>query len=346
MVTAEETPRHHRHDRADRRRDRRQPARQHPRTRGRPPAAAAPAGVVGPSPRAQRRARPPRTEPKQRQPSRRREPKSRGRSRTTTSAAPKSRPSRTITVNGSVIDTMYGPVQVQVTVRGSRIVSAHAIDYPQGGGRDQEINSRAIPQLDKETIAGAERADRHGVRGDVHLRRLPPVAPVGTRRGTPGGVTMTTATDSRRAPQRRGARGTAAGPRCSSSIRRAPTAGRAAAAGASRGHPGCGGANAPSARHPAESATTVVNGTSVDTRVRTGAGAAAHPRPVASCPRRRSTIRRAAAATAQINSFAIPILQKETVAAQSAQIDTVSGATFTSDGYRTSLQAALDAAHL
>jgi uncharacterized protein with FMN-binding domain len=47
---------------------------------------------------------------------------------------------------------MYGPVQVQVTVRGSRIVSSHAINYPQGGGRDQEINSVAIPQLDQETL--------------------------------------------------------------------------------------------------------------------------------------------------------------------------------------------------
>ncbi len=34
------------------------------------------------------------------------------------------------------------------------------------------------------------------------------------------------------------------------------------------------------------------------------------------------------------------------MAAQSARIDTVSGATFTSDGYRRSLQSALDAAHL
>jgi uncharacterized protein with FMN-binding domain len=47
---------------------------------------------------------------------------------------------------------MYGPVQVQVTVRGNRIVRAHAIDYPQGGGRDQEINSRAVPQLDQEAV--------------------------------------------------------------------------------------------------------------------------------------------------------------------------------------------------
>jgi uncharacterized protein with FMN-binding domain len=48
----------------------------------------------------------------------------------------------------------------------------------------------------------------------------------------------------------------------------------------------------------------------------------------------------------EINSYALPILKQETLAAQSADIDTVSGATVTSDGYLQSLQAALDAAHL
>ena len=48
----------------------------------------------------------------------------------------------------------------------------------------------------------------------------------------------------------------------------------------------------------------------------------------------------------QINAYALPILKQETLAAQSADIDSVSGATVTSDGYRESLQAALDAAHL
>jgi uncharacterized protein with FMN-binding domain len=47
-----------------------------------------------------------------------------------------------------------------------------------------------------------------------------------------------------------------------------------------------------------------------------------------------------------ISAFALPILQREAIAAQSGTIDTVSGATFTSDGYRRSLQSALDAAHL
>ncbi|MFF8907392.1 FMN-binding protein [Streptomyces olivaceoviridis] len=48
----------------------------------------------------------------------------------------------------------------------------------------------------------------------------------------------------------------------------------------------------------------------------------------------------------EINSYALPQLRREALAAQSAQIDTVSGATYTSDGYRQSLQSALDSAGL
>ena len=46
----------------------------------------------------------------------------------------------------------------------------------------------------------------------------------------------------------------------------------------------------------------------------------------------------------RINSYALPILVDETVQAQSASIDMVSGATVTSDGYLQSLQSALDQA--
>ena len=48
----------------------------------------------------------------------------------------------------------------------------------------------------------------------------------------------------------------------------------------------------------------------------------------------------------QINARAIPILVQETLDAQSADIDMVSGATVTSAGYLESLQAALDQAGL
>jgi uncharacterized protein with FMN-binding domain len=46
----------------------------------------------------------------------------------------------------------------------------------------------------------------------------------------------------------------------------------------------------------------------------------------------------------EITDFAVPQLTQEALAAQSAGIDTVSGATYTSEGYIRSLQSALDKA--
>jgi uncharacterized protein with FMN-binding domain len=48
----------------------------------------------------------------------------------------------------------------------------------------------------------------------------------------------------------------------------------------------------------------------------------------------------------EINSYALPVLIQETLDAQSADIDMVSGATVTSVGYQQSLQSALDQAGL
>lgn len=47
---------------------------------------------------------------------------------------------------------------------------------------------------------------------------------------------------------------------------------------------------------------------------------------------------------ARINDQAVPILVSETLAAQSVEIDMVSGATYTSEGYLESLQSAIDQA--
>ena len=49
--------------------------------------------------------------------------------------------------------------------------------------------------------------------------------------------------------------------------------------------------------------------------------------------------------SAQISSRAAPVLRSEVLQAQSATVQTVGGATITSDAYLTSLQAALDAAN-
>jgi uncharacterized protein with FMN-binding domain len=48
----------------------------------------------------------------------------------------------------------------------------------------------------------------------------------------------------------------------------------------------------------------------------------------------------------QINAYALPVLAQEAAQAQSSNIDAVSGATVTSDGYIQSLQSAIDQAHL
>jgi uncharacterized protein with FMN-binding domain len=47
----------------------------------------------------------------------------------------------------------------------------------------------------------------------------------------------------------------------------------------------------------------------------------------------------------EINGYAIPRLERETLRLQGAAVDTVSGATYTSEGYRSSLQSAIDQAH-
>lgn len=48
--------------------------------------------------------------------------------------------------------------------------------------------------------------------------------------------------------------------------------------------------------------------------------------------------------SAQISQFSIPILSQEVLSAQGSSIDAVSGATYTSEAYAKSVQAALDAA--
>lgn len=61
--------------------------------------------------------------------------------------------STTRTVTGDPIDTRFGPVQVQITVRNGTITAVNAVEYPQDSPRDQQINAFAIPQLNQEALA-------------------------------------------------------------------------------------------------------------------------------------------------------------------------------------------------
>jgi len=55
-------------------------------------------------------------------------------------------------VTGQVADTRWGPVQVQLTIAGRKITDVAVVQYPNGNGRDQEINSQALPILIQETM--------------------------------------------------------------------------------------------------------------------------------------------------------------------------------------------------
>jgi uncharacterized protein with FMN-binding domain len=68
------------------------------------------------------------------------------------------------TVTGSVASTRWGDVQVAITVSGGRITDVTVPEYPNGNGRDQEINAYALPVLVKETLS-AQSADIDMVSG-------------------------------------------------------------------------------------------------------------------------------------------------------------------------------------
>ncbi|HEY3878992.1 MAG TPA: FMN-binding protein [Trebonia sp.] len=57
------------------------------------------------------------------------------------------------TVTGAAWPTVYGPVQVKITVSGGKITAAAATEYPTDTPRDAQINAFAIPQLNAEAVA-------------------------------------------------------------------------------------------------------------------------------------------------------------------------------------------------
>jgi uncharacterized protein with FMN-binding domain len=53
---------------------------------------------------------------------------------------------------GDAVGTRYGPVQAKITVSGGMITAVDVPEYPNGNGRDRQINERAIPRLISETL--------------------------------------------------------------------------------------------------------------------------------------------------------------------------------------------------
>jgi uncharacterized protein with FMN-binding domain len=84
-------------------------------------------------------------------------PSASGSSSASSSASASSSPSSIAgaakTVTGTATDTIYGPVEVQITVKNGKVTAAQAVQYPQDSPRDQQINSYAIPVLNQEAVS-------------------------------------------------------------------------------------------------------------------------------------------------------------------------------------------------
>jgi len=86
---------------------------------------------------------------------------------TSAAPAPTHRSVAPLVVDGDSVSTPYGDVQVEVTLSAGRITAVRALQYPQQSGRDQEINSQAIPQLESQVLS-AQSARVDGVSGATY----------------------------------------------------------------------------------------------------------------------------------------------------------------------------------
>jgi uncharacterized protein with FMN-binding domain len=72
------------------------------------------------------------------------------------SATPKASattPAATRTVTGTVASTQYGPMQVQVTLAGTKITKVTVLQRTDDGAESDQIDANAIPKLTSETLA-------------------------------------------------------------------------------------------------------------------------------------------------------------------------------------------------
>ncbi|MFF3614099.1 FMN-binding protein [Streptomyces sp. NPDC002580] len=81
-------------------------------------------------------------------------------------ASPKAPAAQTRVITGKLAQTQYGPVQVRVTLSGTRITKAEAVQAP-SGGQSTQISGDAVPKLNQEAVAAGS-ADIDAVSGATY----------------------------------------------------------------------------------------------------------------------------------------------------------------------------------
>ncbi|MDQ1039863.1 uncharacterized protein with FMN-binding domain [Streptomyces sp. V3I8] len=214
------------------------------------------------------------------------------------------------TLTGDVVKTDYGNVQVRITVAGGKITSAAAVQAPTGG-RSTTVSTDAVPKLNKAAITAGS-ADIDAVSGATY---------------TSGGYkkSLQSALDQAGAPGDGAADASGTG---------GTGGGSGSDSGSGAGDASGSGAGAAQAKTVTGKAVTTDYGP-VQVRVTVTGGKITEAEAVQQPKGGRSD---------QISGDAVPKLNAAAVAAGSADIDAVSGATYTSGGYKESLQSALDQA--
>jgi len=208
------------------------------------------------------------------------------------------------TVDGNVAQTQYGNVQVRLTVSNGKITKAEAIQAPKGGTSDQKT-ALSIPKLTKETVT-AQSAQIDAVSGATYTSN-------GYKQS------LQSAIDKMKASA-----GSSQGSGSSQSSGAGSSSGNSQGSGSgSTQAKTVTGSVAQTQYGPVQVRITVSNGKI------TKADAVQAPK---------------GGLSDQKTAMAVPKLNQEAVAAGSAKIDAVSGATYTSSGYTQSLQSALDQA--
>ncbi|MFE2945130.1 FMN-binding protein [Streptomyces sp. NPDC059255] len=234
---------------------------------------------------------------------------------------------------GDAVNTQYGPVQVRLTMAGGRITQAEAVQAPGSDARSKSITADAVPKLNQAAVT-AQSAQIDAVTGASYTSKgyQESLQSALDKAGTAG----------------TGGTGADAG---GGSVEAGGETGAGASGGAGAGADGSGaeagtgtgaGSDAPPA---APAAPKTVLGSAVDTQygpVQVRITVADGKVTASEAVRAPSSDARSKSVTAD----SVPKLNQAAVTAQSAQIDAVSGASYTSKGYQESLQSALDQAGL
>lgn len=207
---------------------------------------------------------------------------------------------------GAAIRNPYGSVQVKIRIKNGRIIGVRAVDLPVGDSESASISKRVAPRL-AQAVIDAQSADIANISGATYTTD-------GYRQSVQSALDRAAgvATNATETP-------TTADETPNTTTEDTPVA-ESETTGVGDGT--ATGASIPNRWGAVQVQVTVEGGRIVDV--------SAVDLPYGD---RRS---------AEISDYSAPILAEQVLAAQSANVDGVSGASYTSDGYRQSVQSALD----